>query len=193
MKNKSNLPKSLPYQGGRINNGGAGRAAGSISYINHVTGLSLDLFQAQVVRVGPVFALAAVVGNDALAKVRVDQALLNGSGPAQLGDTLIVGPLDFLPAGPRARAAWPVRMANAHYAPLRPANRMHLVPSWNKGTVTRVAPSGTFGQITDERTGSQYFVHQSQLLGAVLRIGARVLFRSGRNDQGPLALDVHPA
>jgi len=89
--NKSNLPKTLPFQGGRINQAGPGRAAGSINYVNHITGQSLDLFEAQVVQVGPIFALAAIAGNDALAKVRVDQALLNGSGPAQLGDTLIVG------------------------------------------------------------------------------------------------------
>jgi cold shock CspA family protein len=191
--NKSNLPKTLPFQGGRINQAGLGRAAGSINYVNHVTGQSLDLFEAQVVQVGPIFALAAIAGNDALAKVRVDQALLNGSGPAQLGDILIVGPLDFLPAGPRARAVWSVRTGSHHHAPPQPANRPQFVPPRNKGTVTRVAPVGTFGEITDERTGSQYFVHQSQLRGTMLRIGARVSFLPARTPRGLSAIEVQPA
>jgi hypothetical protein len=104
-------PKTLPFRGGIINKAGVGNAAGSTSYVNHTTGQMLDLFQAQIIQVGPIFALAAVVGNEALGKVRVDHRLLNGSGPAQLGDALIIGPLEFLPAGPSAQAAWRSRFA----------------------------------------------------------------------------------
>ena len=202
-QNTNNLPKRLPFQNNVINQAGPGRAAGSTNYVNHVTGEGLDLFQGQVVQVGPIFALLTIAGNEALSKVRVDHALLNGSGPILLGDTLIVGPLDFLATGPRARAAWPSR-AEVQHRPgtcgvqprggtaiptyrQRPVSKLHR----NRGTVTRVAPTGAFGQVTDQRNGAQYFVHHSALQrGAMLRIGARVSYTPARNPQGLLALLV---
>jgi len=200
------LPKSLPFQGGIINNAGAGRAAGSTNFHNHVTGQSLDLFEAQVAQVGPLFALAEVADNKALGKVRVDHSLLNGSGPAQLGDSLIIGPLQFLPAGPRAVCAWPTRTSSPvrplvrpfHYRSgpaVQPARQYsNPAPRRNRGTVTRVAPTGAFGQITDEHNGDQFFVHHSQLQGgAILRIGARVSFTSAKTPRGLSALEVQSA
>jgi cold shock CspA family protein len=191
------MPNSLPFQGGLINNAGTGRAAGSTSYLNHVTGQSVDLFKAQVAQVGPLFALAEVADNKALGKVRVDHNLLNGSGPAQLGDTLIIGPLQFLPAGPRAACAWPAgRPSLQRPQPARPPMRPHQAPpAWrNKGTITRVAQTGAFGQVTDERDGQQYFVHTSQLQrGALLRIGAHVSFLPARTPRGLSAIEVQPA
>jgi cold shock CspA family protein len=204
MKNQE-MPKSLPFQGGVINNAGVGRAAGSTSFLNHVTGQNVDLFKAQVAQVGPLFALAEVADNKALGKVRVDHSLLNGAGAAQLGDTLIVGPLQFLPAGPRAVCAWPTRAASPMRTAARPINpwshhsipatsQYHApVPRRNKGTVTRVAQTGAFGQITDERDGQQYFVHSSQLQrGALLRLGARVSFMPAKTPRGLSAIEVQP-
>lgn len=190
------MPNSLPFQGGVINNAGTGRAAGSTSYLNHITGQSVDVFKAQVTQVGPIFALLEVADNKALGKVRVDHNLLNGSGPAQLGDTLMIGPLQFLPAGPRAVCAWPAgRSRLQHPQPVRsPMRHLQASPTRrNKGTVTRVAQTGAFGQITDERDGQQYFVHASQLQrGALLRIGARVSFLPARTPRGLSAIEVQP-
>ena len=204
--NQSSLPKCLPFQGGVINNAGAGRAAGSTSFLNHVTGQNLDLFEAQVAQVGPLFALAEVADNKALGKVRIDYNLLNGSGPAHLGDTLIIGPLQFFPAGPRAVCAWPSRTSSParpltrpvhpRSGPSIPASRPYHTPAprRNKGTVTRVAQTGAFGQITDERDGQQYFVHASQLQrGALLRIGACVSFLPAKTPRGLSAIEVQPA
>jgi cold shock CspA family protein len=158
------------------------------------------------VGVGPHYALVEVPDNKALGKIRVDHSLLNGSGPAHLGDTLIVGPLQYLPAGPRALCAWPTgrsslalpatRPVQPRSAPPIPASHQYHTPTprRNKGTVTRVAQTGAFGQITDERDGQQYFVHSSQLQrGAILRIGARVSFLPAKTPRGLSAIEVQPA
>ena len=79
MKINANSPKTLPFCGSVINRAGTGNAPGSTAYVNHPTGQTLDMFQAQVVQVGAHYALAAVVANEALGTVRVDHHLLNGS------------------------------------------------------------------------------------------------------------------
>src|SRR5262245_42079326 len=99
MNTHKNNPKSLTFRGTVINKAGAGNAPGSTAYVCHTTGQTLDVFRARVIRVGRLFALAAVIGNEALTKVRVDHHLLNGCGPVQIGEELIVGPLEFLPEG----------------------------------------------------------------------------------------------
>src|ERR1051325_3597933 len=114
MKLNMNSPRTLPFHGSSINKAGAGNAPGSTAYVNHTTGQILDLFHAQVVQVGPHFALATVIANEALGTVRMDHHLLKGSGPAQIGDELIIGPLEFLPAGPRAQAAWRTCLVSRH-------------------------------------------------------------------------------
>jgi cold shock CspA family protein len=187
MRLNANSPKTLPFRGSFINKAGAGHAAGSTSYFNHNTGQTLDLFHAQVLQVGPVFALTAVVNNEALGKVRVDHHLLNGSGPAQLGDELIIGPLEFLPAGPRAQAAWRTRL-DGHQ---RQQPNHCASPKRCRGVVTRVAPTGNFGQITETPDGRPFFVHHSQLqAGAMLRIGFPLSFLPAKTPRGWSALAV---
>ena len=71
MKTYMNSPKTLTFCGRAINKADAGNAPGSTAYVNHTTGLMVDLFQGQVFQISRHFDLAAVVGNEALAKVRV--------------------------------------------------------------------------------------------------------------------------
>jgi cold shock CspA family protein len=180
-------PKTLPFRGSTINKAGAGNAAGSISYVNHATGQMLDLFQAQIIQVGPIFALAAVVGNEALGKVRVDHQLFSGSGPVQFGETLIIGPLEFLPAGALAQAAWRSPFAGGQALQLNGCAGRER----RKGVVTRVAPTGNFGQITEAPSGRPFFVHRSQLQGgATLRIGCSLSFLPAKTPRGWSALEV---
>lgn len=188
MKLNINSPKTLPFHGSVINKAGAGNAPGSTVYINHTTGQTHDLFKAQVVQVGAQFALAAVVANEALGTVRVDHHLLNGSGPARMGDELIIGPLEFLPAGPRAQAAWRTCLAPLHRQPQWNAS---LMPNRCRGIITRVAATGAFGQAIETPSGRPFFVHRSQLQGgAALRIGCSVSFIPARTPRGWSALEV---
>lgn len=187
MRQINDSPKSLPFQGSVINRAGGGHAAGSTSYINHTTGQTMDLFQAQVIQVGPIFGLAAVARNEALGKIRVDHKLLNGSGPLQLGDALIIGPLEFLPAGPRAQAAWRTRVMT-YSLPYQNAGRAEA-RCW--GIVSRVAPNGNYGQITEKPGGRRFFVHCSQLQGgALLRLGDHLSFLPAKTPRGWSALEV---
>ena len=188
MKINTNSPKTLPFHGSVINKAGAGNAPGSTAYVNHTTGQTLDLFQAQVVQVGPHYALVAVVANEALGTVRVDHHLLNGSGSARIGDELIVGPLEFLPAGPRAQSAWRTCLAPQHRQPQR---NVCLAPNRCRGVITRVAATGAFGQAIETPSGRPFFVHHSQLQsGAALRIGCPVSFIPAKTPRGWSALEV---
>jgi hypothetical protein len=111
--------------------------------------------------------LAAVVANEALRTVRVDHHLLNGSGPARIGDELIIGPLEFLPTGPRAQAAWRTCLAPPRH---RQAQRnVCLPPNRCRGVITRVAATGAFGQAIETPSGRPFFVHHSQLQGGAAR------------------------
>ncbi len=188
MKINTNSPKTLPFHGSIINKAGAGNAPGSTACVNHTTGQSLDLFQAQVVQVGPHFALVAVLSNEALGTVRVDHHLLDGSGPAGIGDELIIGPLEFRSAGPRAQAAWRTCLVPQHRQARRNAC---LALNRCRGVITKVAATGAFGQAIETPSGRPFFVHHSQLQGgAALRIGCPVSFIPAKTPRGWSALEV---
>ncbi len=67
-------------------------------------------------------------------------------------------------------------------------------PARHTGTVTRVAPNGRYGWVTQDHTGTEFFVPGAHLgHGAWLRCGARLTFLGARNERGWLATDVRPA
>jgi cold shock CspA family protein len=181
---QAHVPPTLPYQGRQLNYAGVGRTPGSHMYLDATTGRTLELFYGQLEQLGPVFGLAVVAGNQALGRVRVDNTLLNGH-QAQVGSVLLLGPIEFVPAGPKAHAAWPARLvpSNGDGAPAR-----------KHGVITQVAPAGTYGWISDERTGTAVFVHRTQLRrGATLMVGLRVSYVAAQNERGLAAFDVGPA
>ena len=145
---------------------------------------------ARVVQVGPLFALATVLGEPSLGKVRVDHRLIVGREPMRVGDRLMLGPVEYLPAGPRALSARrsQSRCATTHSAACR-AKR--AIPGRSRGSITRVAKTGRFGQITELPTGRQYFVHSSQLQpGTILQLDSPVSFTPAKTPRGLVALEV---
>lgn len=180
-----NLPKSLPFNGRQINFAGKGHAPGSGLYLDNISGMTYEIFVAVVERTGPAYSLARVADNQAIGLVRVDHAALNGSGLNQVGDTLLVGPLQYATAGPRTHTAWRVQATR----PQRPKANGRPV-----GMITDVADTGAFGWIIAETSGRKLFVHRSQLRrGAVLSRGQRVTYVEADNGRGPTAFDVQPA
>jgi cold shock CspA family protein len=149
-------------------------------------GRTLELVYGQIAQTGPVFCLAIVASNRALRQVRVDTALLNGR-QTQVGSILLLGPIEFLPAGPQAQAAWPVRLVGN-------GQNSQNTPGRKTGVITHVAPTGSHGFLSNERTGASVFVHQTQLRrGATLRVGLRVSYVEASRQRGLAAFDVRPA
>jgi cold shock CspA family protein len=186
---KTRIPRTLRYQGRTINYTGSGRTAGSLMYLDAMTGSLLELYFARVERTGPLYSLARVA-NNSLGTVRIDHVSLNGVGPVVIGDVLIVGCLQYLPEGPRATAIW-----RAPVAPIVPTVAPP-VPQMGRqfGVITWVHPLGKYGTITGEQTGRQVFVHHTQIRrGARLLQGLRVSYVEGMNPRGPAAFDVWPA
>lgn len=178
----AHVPPTLQYQGHQYNSAAQGRTPGSYMYLDPTTGRILELFYGQIEQTGPVFSLAVVAGNQALGRVRVDNTVLNGQ--AQVGRVFLLGPIEFAPAGPKALAAWPARLVS----PRPPASARAT------GVITYVAPAGTWGRLSDERTGTVVFVHRTQLQrGATLTVGLRASYVAAQTERGLAAFDVCPA
>jgi cold shock CspA family protein len=189
------IPRTLRFNNRFINYAGAGRAPGGHMFLDAATGRTYELFFAQIDRVGPHYSLAVVFGNGAVGKVRVDHSSFDGVRSLGIGDMLIVGPLSFLPEGPKAEGAWLARAVNSGARrPTRSNGAARATGSGRQtGVITRVADQGSFGWIASEQTGRLIFVHASQLKrGAVLQPGSRVSFVEAMNDRGPTAYDVWP-
>jgi cold shock CspA family protein len=187
------IPRTLPYNGRIINFTGPGRSPGALTYFDVATSTTLELYFAQIERIGPIYSLGRVANNPVMGTVRIDHASLNGAGPAVIGKVLIVGCLEYLPEGPRATKAWgvpvlPNRSPTA-YTPPAPA-----IFGRTLGVITRVHPAGTYGFVTGEHTGRVVFVHHTQLKrGARLQLGLRVSYVEGTNERGATGYDVWPA
>jgi len=145
----------------------------------------------EVVQVGPLFALAKVVGKPGLGKIRVDHKLIDGPQPLCIGDSLVLGPIEYLRTGPRALS---VRRLEPAKGNLLSSQRRRPVFHRCRGSITRIAASGTFGQITEAVTGRRFFVHTSQLRpGAHLHFNSEVSFTPAETPRGLVALEVHSA
>ena len=165
-------PRRLIHNGRWVNFAGAGRSPGSYVYIDPGRGDVLDLYFVKVVSLGPQFGLAAVANNAYLPCVRVNHALLNGAGPLRLGQVLLVGPLVFEPAGPRAQGAWPVACrTRVQHATIR-----------KLGIITAV--KGGFGFLQPADGSPDQFFHFSQCHGFVPVVGMTVEFALGPGSRG---------
>lgn len=179
-------PKVLKYGENFLLFSGSGKSPGSLAFLNPVTQKVLELYVAQVSAVGGLHVQAIAAGNQALGALRLEHNVFNGSGPAKVGQTYLVGPLDYTPAGVKALGAWPIEVL-----PQQPRNRPQPPAHRESGIITEVHHSGQFGRITAGTR--QYFVHINQLCaGAVLREGARCSFVVTQQPKGTAATDVRP-
>jgi hypothetical protein len=169
------------------NRSGNHRIAFTRRCLHKVEGEAPSSLPAQVVQVGPLFALANVVGRPTLGKVRVDHDLIEGPEPLQVGDLLILGAIEYLSAGPRA-----MRACRQRHVTRDLPNRSKGQPSHRcRGSITRVSEAGNFGQITESITGRRFFVHTSQFsCGSPLRLNSTVSFTPAETPRGLVALEV---
>ena len=181
---QANCPRHVVFENRGFNQAGSGRAPGSVAYVSPATGQVLEVYFAEVVQTGSLFGLARVANNAALPLVRVDQGLLNGSGPMRLGAVLLIGPLEYLPNGPRAKAVWPVSVQQTA-PPIRPANIERL------GVISAVKAGG-FGFIRSDG-GADVFWHVTELHGFTPFVGMRVAYTPISDDRGVKARNVRPA
>lgn len=160
------------------------------------SGKPTTVFEGLSINTGPQFTLIAVKGNQALNRVRVEHQAIYGGERVAVGDSLLVGGITMTEQGPVATLAWPFRAngSNGHHAG-KPVNPRPLPPRLARhvGTVSRIHPSGKFGEILEDRTGHRFFAHQSQFEnGARMMAGFRVSFTAAKTERGPAALDIKP-
>jgi len=178
------LPKHVVFQGRGLNLAGTGRAAGSHAYIDPGSGTVYDLYFVEIVQVGPHFGLGRVANNPGMStvRVRVDHALLHGTGPLTVGQVLLAGPLSPEASGPRALGAWPVQS----FTPQRHSNGERL------GAIHTLRAG--FGFIQPNRGGPNIFFHFSQCQGGLVpQVGLAVKYIPMEGPRGMAATSVHPA
>jgi cold shock CspA family protein len=179
MRNElSSLPRTLPFRGRSITYSGKGRAAGSVVYLDGVRQHLMEFFQADVMTTGPAYSMVSVPGNPALGKIRVHHSALSGEGLPRVGDSLLIGEIEFGSGGHEAKTAWCITS--------------HRGPGRQTGTV--IFYQGTWGKITRDQDGQEVFVHETQVRAtSAKRIGSRVSFVAADNGRGLAAFDVHAA
>lgn len=178
----ANCPRHLVFAGRGLNFAGAGRAPGSHAYVSPADGQVVEVYFAKAVSVGNAFALCTVANNNGMPTVRVDHALLNGSGPVKLGQVLMVA-INFEAGGPRAKAVWPVEAKPV----VRPASVEKL------GTI-RVVKDAGYGFIAAADGTSDAFFHVSEARDFMPAMGMSVRFTPKTDPQGrPQAVNVRLA
>lgn len=178
------VPKSIRFEGRTLNLAGAGRSPGALQFYDALGGRTIEVFHAQIVRTGPYYALAIVSGNPAMPLVRVDRQLLNGMGDVSPGTVVMIGAITHLPEGPKARAAWPARVANGN---------QHRKSSPRTTGMVVDTPTGKRGWIRTDGDGHQVHVDSTQLIGGgQLAVGLRVTFTEVRTGRGLVAIQVLP-
>ena len=192
----TNLPRSLPLDGRVINYAGPGRPPGSSLYVDPSLGHTVEVYLGRVLSTGPHYALAEVLGNRVLPRVRVDH--VHFGRVLAIGELVLMGPLQFEAAGPKAGNGWlaPVtRPTPPQFAAPRPsASHQSASPSRTLGLgQLEVGLVTTQSQVVSERFGVVYVVPGSAWRHGVLPAGSRVVFRPASGQRGPVALDVRLA
>ncbi len=192
-------PATLTIDGKMWTHGGRGRTPGSEIYLALADGRADEYHHATIATAQPLYLLARVNDNHSLGPVHLPRAALAVPGGVEprVGQSVLVGPLSFDRDGaPRASRGWVLATPKrSESGPLPPPPMP--VPSRLVGYVTRIHPSGAFGEIGDVagHGGQRWFFHHSALVpsGCVVAIGQRVSFSSVHNDRGPKAIHVRPA
>jgi cold shock CspA family protein len=179
MYNELNeAPRMLPFRGRSITYSGKGRASGSVVYLDGVRQQLLEFFLATVLTTGPAYSVVHVPGNAALGKIKVAHSALNGSGLPRVGDTMLIGEIEFGPVGHESGSAWCVAKRS----------------DGGRQTGTVIFFQGNWGKITRDQDGREIFVHGTQVRAAFAKtVGARVSFVAADNGRGLAAFDVRAA
>jgi cold shock CspA family protein len=174
------MPRTLNYMGRTLNYAGRGRTPGSGMYIDHVTRVVHEMYPTQVCYTGPSYALTFAEKHQSLGKIRVDNSVLSSSvGTVNVGESLLVGPLNWAVNGPIARWAW------------RLATDMKYGVGRRTGFMKSVHTTGAFAFLIAEQMGMEVFGHKSQLRpGVHFAIGRRYSFILGNSGKGPAAFDI---
>lgn len=196
---KDQMPNILPSGRGSFSKEGAAPEPGGTRYGNLGSGYHTTVYEGLAINTGGRFIRVAVRGNQMLNRVCVPHDVVFGGEKIAVGDSLLVGGIKMTGQEPEATMAWPFRAngSNGHHA-AKPFNPRPLPPrpprlARHVGTVSRIHPSGKFGEILEDRTGHRFFAHQSQFEnGARMTAGFRVSFTPARTDRGAAALDIKP-
>ena len=107
------MPRTISLFGRTLNHAGKGRAPGGESFMDLAGGIVHEMYPADVVNAGSLYALVVAKKNQTLGVIQVANNVLVGSGvgAVNIGDSLLVGPLEFGAQWPTARGAW--RLASA--------------------------------------------------------------------------------
>jgi hypothetical protein len=127
--------------------------------------------------------------NRTLGPIRVDQGVLlsSGVGTVRIGDSLVVGPLEFGAKRPTARGAWRLASAPSPGGRRAPTNGLGR----HTGLLKSVHTTGADAFLADEPSGMEVFGHKSQLLpGVFFAVGRRYSFVLGNNHKGAAAFDM---
>jgi cold shock CspA family protein len=173
------LPQHIVIGNRGLNRSGSGRAPGSHLYVDAGRGSVTEIFVAQVIQTGQHYSLARVADNPALPLVRIDHPVLNGSGPSQAGQLLLVA-LDFgHAAGPRASWAESLR-----------ERRDFAAHGELTGTITLLRAGHGFIR---QSTGGNVFFPFAEARGFAPAVGMSVRFRVQSGPRGPVAVNVRRA
>jgi cold shock CspA family protein len=196
---KDQMPNILPSGRGSFSKEGAAPEPGGTRYGNLGSGYHTTVYEGLAINTGGRFIRVAVRGNQMLNRVCVPHDVVFGGEKIAVGDSLLVGGIKMTGQEPEATMAWPFRAngSNGHQAG-KPINPRPLPPrpprlARHVGTVSRIHPSGKFGEILEDRTGHRFFAHQSQFEnGARMMAGFRVSFTAAKTERGAAALDIKP-
>ena len=127
--------------------------------------------------------------NQTLGAIRVDNSVLLGSGvgSVHIGDSLLVGPLEFGANWPTARGAWRLASSPVLGGRTAPANGVGR----RTGFLKSVHTTGAYAFLAEETSGMEIFGHKSHLRpGVFFAIGRRYSFVIGNNHKGTAAFDL---
>lgn len=193
------MPNILPSGRGSFSKAGAAPEPGGTRYCNMATGNHTTVYESLATNAGGRFIQVAVRGNQVLNRICVPHEVIFGGEKIAVGDSLLVGGIKMTGENPEATMAWPFRAngSNGHHAgkPVNPRPLPARPPRLARhvGTVSRIHPSGKFGEILEDRTGYRFFAHQSQFEnGARMMAGFRVSFTAAKTERGAAALDIKP-
>jgi hypothetical protein len=183
------MPRTINLFGRPLNYAGKGRAPGSESFMDLAGGVVHEMYPADVISTGSLYSLVLAQRNQALGAIRVDRSVLlsSGVGTVHIGNSLLVGPLEFGAIWPTARGAW--RLASAP----NPGGR--TVPTNGVGRRTgfmkSIHTTGVYAFLAEEPSGMEIFGHKNHLRpGVFFAIGRRYSFILGNNHKGAAAFDI---
>jgi len=186
------MPRTLNLFGRMLNYAGKGRAPGSESFMDLAGGIVHEMYPADVISTGLLYTLVFTTKNQTLGAIRVDHSVLlsSGVGTVHVGDSLLVGPLEFGANWPTARGAWRLPSApnpGGRMAPMTPTNG----GGRRTGFLKSVHTTGAYAFLTEEPSGVEVFGHKNHLRpGVFFAMGRRYSFILGNNHKGAAAFDM---